>query len=457
VTAKKSHALLDTLVIDLTEAGWCREEERHRCPNAIDHPKLLLASPDGATHLHAAVSKYGHLESILCARNPDGAYAWSVGTGALEPRTVLEAARAATEQPDTDLDTLMYLAGWGLPGQDRPKEHRIDKEWYSPDGARELKVFCRPGEPGYYAGHLQRPDRVRPDGWFEFDAVPGAVIATLALADSPGAATLADALLHLPPLPPPTNDPQITAMLQATVTMLSNAVGYPVTLAWAPPGDEDEALDEDGDFEDEDEEELADEDEEGDEAAGTSGLSETAAFAKEWTRVLTEAGWTHRDLEPRNAGQVVWEMTDPTGRYTARADYDNPYVASTGLRPAPEAPGGRPAGWAHTGLLPATVLLAAVRAAAEAGAGTDAGGQIGERLLAAGWNLAEQDFDEDGLIEQVWRTPDHQRWAAYRPEHPASASGWNLTRDNLHPTRRIQTSAAASTPTAVIAALALAD
>jgi hypothetical protein len=176
------------------------------------------------------------------------------------------------------------------------------------------------------------------------------------------------------------------------------------------------------------------------------------------TEELTGAGWT-RQPDPAPApgiGHVTHRLlVSPDGaahlHATAYRVSRDLYTTLYGRDPRGEK---YPPAWsASTGAVPASVLIQAVRAAAEPpGASAEA------RLLQAGWELAGCEYEGERLLEQRWASPDQAtRTAAFFPaDEPHDPGGWLIARpDQRYPKAHLD--ASTHTPGAVIAALALTD
>ncbi|HTJ72614.1 MAG TPA: hypothetical protein VL551_34065 [Actinospica sp.] len=111
-----------------------------------------------------------------------------------------------------------------------------------------------------------------------------------------------------------------------------------------------------------------------------------------------------------------------------------------------------PAWRAGTAALPASALLQAARAAAEPDTAP-----IEAWLVEAGWDLDECEYDGPRLLEARWANLERTRSACYlAPDEPCDPGGWLITRPDLQ-SARAHLDATATTPAAVIAALALTD
>jgi hypothetical protein len=187
------------------------------------------------------------------------------------------------------------------------------------------------------------------------------------------------------------------------------------------------------------------------------------ALLEALTQELTCAGWT-RQADPAPApgtGHVTHRLLaspDAAAHVHATA-----YRVSGDLQTTLYGPG--PLGhdrartrradtsaWrADTAALAPSVLIHAARAAAE-----PAGLWAPARLIQAGWEFAGCQYEGSRLLEQRWASPDQARTASFYPADQFDSGGWLITRpDQRYPTAQLD--ASAQTPSAVIAALALAD
>lgn len=215
-----------------------------------------------------------------------------------------------------------------------------------------------------------------------------------------------------------TGHPQIDSadLLAAATSMLSDAVGHPVTISFAPP--EDDELEQEAGFEDECEDEYgtggygvegfevqaAFEWREDACLARRAALGDAAAFARDWIAQLRAAGWREVPVAvPGGAGHGARELIDPTGRIRARAQHDDVHVVRTWLRAEPAEVGARPAWCAATSRTPVHAILAAARSIAAG----EAGPSVAERLEAAGFSRQNADVGGDaGPEREAWWLPE---------------------------------------------------
>jgi hypothetical protein len=185
---------------------------------------------------------------------------------------------------------------------------------------------------------------------------------------------------------------------------------------------------------------------------------ETEQTLTAWADALTEVGWTPqpaKEVPAHLAG--LRHLIDPAGAVEARAHaYPEEGIEVTLLSTARYPDGG--AAWhVIAGWLSAETVIAAARAAEDAAVGHAAG----ELLTTAGWTLQRYEAFGPMSAEHQWASPDDTRWAVFTtpdpdPEGNGGDGGWILARPG-DGGRQQRITASASTPSATITALSLAD
>lgn len=172
----------------------------------------------------------------------------------------------------------------------------------------------------------------------------------------------------------------------------------------------------------------------------------------DWAEALTKAGWTPYEADTPRHLAGLRHLLDPAGRVQARAHAHHAGDIDVELRSTARRDDDGLLWYVIAGWLGAPAVIAAARAADDQTTGRAAGDQ----LTKAGWHLQRYEALTLTSSEYQWASADSTHWALYTTPDPDGEGdgGWILARPGPDGHRQ-RITASASTPAALVAALAL--